>query len=150
MPVALYLVVAASGGVPVLEVLPSCHATAAEEVAISDRRQACVTSEQNARDQLVKRWTAFQSADRPRRVGMLLFRNGKRRGEIAGRVVLKPLGTKQRSARIVVRTGSVHSIRVTAAGVRQGQFSASPNNHSDWSCHAQQRREVEWVARGIE
>jgi hypothetical protein len=73
VPVALHLVVAASGGVPALDVLPSCrHAAAAEEVAISDRLQACVTREQNARDQLVKRWTTFQSADRPRCVGMLL------------------------------------------------------------------------------
>jgi hypothetical protein len=72
VPVALHLVGAASGGVPALDVLPSCHAAAAEEVAISDRLQACVTREQNARDQLVKRWTTFQSADRPRCVGMLL------------------------------------------------------------------------------
>jgi len=72
VPVALHLVVAASSGVPTFDIGPSCHAAAAEETMVSDRMQACVSSEQDAHDQLVKRWTTFQSADRPRCVGMLL------------------------------------------------------------------------------
>lgn len=70
LPVALHLI-AASSGVPTFDMRPSCHAAAAEEVMISDRMQACVASEQDARDQLVKKWTTFQAADRSRCVGMM-------------------------------------------------------------------------------
>jgi hypothetical protein len=71
LPVALHLVVAASSGVPTFDIGPSCHAAAAEETMVSDRMQACVSSERDAHDQLVKNWTTFQVADRSRCVGMM-------------------------------------------------------------------------------
>jgi hypothetical protein len=49
--------------VPSLDVRPSCNAAAAEIIA-SNTLQSCLWDEQNARDQLVKRWTEFNSTDR--------------------------------------------------------------------------------------
>jgi hypothetical protein len=66
LPIALHLIASASGGVPALDVTPSCRAAAATEVVQADRMQTCVESEQKARDQLVKEWTKFASADRAR------------------------------------------------------------------------------------
>jgi hypothetical protein len=71
LPVALHLVVAASSGVPTFDIRPSCQAAAAEETAISDRMQACVSTEQDAHNQLVKNWTTYQVVDRSRCVGMM-------------------------------------------------------------------------------
>ena len=71
LPVVLHLAVAASSGVPTFDIRPSCHAAAAEETMVSDRMQACVSSEQDAQDQLVKKWTTFEVADRSRCVGMM-------------------------------------------------------------------------------
>ena len=64
VPVALHLIAAATSGVPNLDVLPSCRAAAATEIEATDRMQACVASEQDARGQLVKKWTTFAAADR--------------------------------------------------------------------------------------
>ena len=64
VPLALYLIGASTGGVPTLDVRPSCEAAAAAEMIVSNKMQSCLTDEQNARDQLLKRWTKFNSTDR--------------------------------------------------------------------------------------
>jgi len=64
VPIALHLIAAASGGVPTLDVRPSCLAAAKAEITTTDRMQTCMADEQSARDQLVKTWTKFNSADR--------------------------------------------------------------------------------------
>jgi hypothetical protein len=64
VPVAIHLIVAASSGVPNLDVLPSCRAAAAAQIENTDRMQACIGSEQEARGQLVKEWPTFPDADR--------------------------------------------------------------------------------------
>ena len=64
VPIALHLIAAASGGVPTLDVRPSCLAAAKAEIATTDRLQTCMADEQSAHDQLVKTWTKFNDADR--------------------------------------------------------------------------------------
>jgi hypothetical protein len=61
---ALHLTAASGASVPILNVLPSCRAAASAQLTNTDRLQACVGSEGNARDQLVKEWTTFTAADR--------------------------------------------------------------------------------------
>jgi hypothetical protein len=63
-PLVLHLIVASGGGVPTLDVRPSCRAAAATQTSITDRMQACIASEQDAHDQLVRQWTKFTIADR--------------------------------------------------------------------------------------
>ena len=63
VPLALHLI-AAPGGVPNLDVRPSCNGAAAAGLVASDTMQSCLSDEQNARDQLVKSWRGFNSADR--------------------------------------------------------------------------------------
>jgi hypothetical protein len=64
VPVALHLIIAASAGVPTLDVNPSCRAAAAAQIVSADRMQACIETEQRARDQLIEKWTVFTAADR--------------------------------------------------------------------------------------
>jgi hypothetical protein len=64
VPVALHLIAASSGGVPTLDVRPSCLAAAKAQITTTDRMQSCMSDEQNAHDQLVKAWTKFSRADR--------------------------------------------------------------------------------------
>jgi hypothetical protein len=64
LPVALHLIAALSAGVPNLDVRPSCNAAAAVEMTATNTMQSCLSDEQNARDQLVKSWTEFNSTDR--------------------------------------------------------------------------------------
>ena len=64
VPLALHLIAAASGGVPTLDVRPSCLAAAKAQITTTDRMQTCMADEQNAHDQLVKTWTKFNGADR--------------------------------------------------------------------------------------
>jgi hypothetical protein len=64
VPIALHLIAAASGGVPTLDVRPSCLAAAKAEITTTDRLQTCMADEQSAHDQLVKTWTKFNGADR--------------------------------------------------------------------------------------
>ena len=64
VPLALHLIAAASGGVPTLDVRPSCLAAAKAEITTTDRLQTCMADEQSAHDQLVKTWTKFNGADR--------------------------------------------------------------------------------------
>ena len=59
VPIALHLIAAASGGVPTLDVRPSCLAAAKAEITTTNRMQSCMADEQNAHDQLVKTWTKF-------------------------------------------------------------------------------------------
>jgi hypothetical protein len=71
LPVALHLIVAPSSAVPTFDIRPSCHAAAAEETGVSDRMQACVSTEQDAQNQLAKNWTTYHVADRSHCVGMM-------------------------------------------------------------------------------
>jgi hypothetical protein len=64
IPLALHLIVASGGGVPILDVRPSCRAAAAAQITSTDRMQTCMAGEQAAHDQLVKAWTKFSIADR--------------------------------------------------------------------------------------
>ena len=64
VPLALHLIVASGGSVPTMDVRPSCRAAAATQTSIADRMQACIASEQNAYDQLVKQWTKYTTVDR--------------------------------------------------------------------------------------
>jgi hypothetical protein len=64
LPLATQLVIAvADGGVPKLDVTPSCRAAAA---AATDkgRLQTCIDSEHKARDQLAKDWSTYAADDR--------------------------------------------------------------------------------------
>jgi len=70
-PLAFHLIAASSGGGPNFDVGPSCRA-AAPQVAITNRIQGCMEAEQAAREQLVKRWTNFNSADRSSCVGTVM------------------------------------------------------------------------------
>jgi hypothetical protein len=72
VPIALHLIAATSSGVPTLDVTPSCRAAAAAQVVKTDRMQTCVESEQKARNELVKEWTGFTSADRSRCVRYMM------------------------------------------------------------------------------
>jgi hypothetical protein len=60
----LLLVAATGNDVPMLNVLPSCRAAAATQIAPSDRMQTCIMSEQRAREKLVKEWPNFSGTDR--------------------------------------------------------------------------------------
>ena len=64
VPLALHLIAASGGGVPTLDVHPSCRAAAAAQITSTDRMQTCMAGEQDAHDQLVKAWTKFSIADR--------------------------------------------------------------------------------------
>jgi hypothetical protein len=61
---ALHLIAASGGGVPTLDVRPSCRAAAMAQITITDRLQGCMADEQDAHDRLVKAWTKFNVADR--------------------------------------------------------------------------------------
>lgn len=71
VPLAFHLIAASSGGVPTLDVRPSCRAAAAA-AQIANRVQACIETEQAAREQLVKTWTKFDVADRSSCVGTIM------------------------------------------------------------------------------
>jgi hypothetical protein len=60
------LLVAASDGVPRLNVTPSCKgaAEAGYIARTEDRLKSCLESEQRTRDELVKTWSAFPATDR--------------------------------------------------------------------------------------
>ena len=64
IPLALHLIAASGGGVPTLDVHPSCHAAAAAQITNTDRMQACMEVEQGAHDRLVETWTKFNIVDR--------------------------------------------------------------------------------------
>ena len=64
VPLALHLIAASGGGVPTLDVRPSCLAAAKAAIVTTDRTQACMVDEQDAHDQLVKTWTKFNTDDR--------------------------------------------------------------------------------------
>ena len=63
-PLVLHLIVVSGGGVPTLDVHPSCHAAAAAQITNMDRIQACMKVERDAHDRLVETWTKFNIADR--------------------------------------------------------------------------------------
>jgi hypothetical protein len=64
VPLALHLIAASGGGVPILDVSPSCRAAAMAQIAVTDRMQGCMADEQDARDRLVRAWTKFNMSDR--------------------------------------------------------------------------------------
>jgi len=64
IPLALHLIAASGGGVPTLDVHPSCHAAAAAQITNTDRMQACMEVEQGAHDRLVETWKKFNIVDR--------------------------------------------------------------------------------------
>jgi hypothetical protein len=64
VPVALHLIAATGGGIPTLNVFPSCRTAAAAQIAPSGRMQTCLMSEQRAHDKLVKEWSDFSGTDR--------------------------------------------------------------------------------------
>ena len=72
VPLALHLIASSNGGVPTLDVRPSCRAAAIAEVTIKDAMQSCMADEQNARDQLVRQWTKFNTADRAACLGPIM------------------------------------------------------------------------------
>jgi hypothetical protein len=72
VPLALHLIASSNGGVPTLDVRPSCRAAAIAEVTIKDAMQSCMADEQNAHDQLVRQWTKFNTADRAACLGPIM------------------------------------------------------------------------------
>ena len=64
VPLALHLIASSNGGVPTLDVRPSCRAAAIEDVTTKDAMQSCLADEQDAHDQLVGEWTKFNTVDR--------------------------------------------------------------------------------------
>jgi hypothetical protein len=64
VPIALNLIAASGVGVPSFDVRPSCDAAAAAEMIVSNTMQSCLTDEQKAHDQLLRRWADFNSTDR--------------------------------------------------------------------------------------
>ena len=72
VPLALHLIAASGGGAPTLDMRPSCHAAALAAITTTDRMQACMSAEQDAHDQLAKRWTKFNQADRAACVGTMM------------------------------------------------------------------------------
>jgi hypothetical protein len=65
--VALSASVAVAQEVPTLDVVPLCRAQAK---ASQDLADACLADEKKARDELVRRWAQFASADKARCTGM--------------------------------------------------------------------------------
>jgi len=73
-PLVFHLIAASGGGVPALDVRPSCLAAAKAQATAIDRMQGCLADEQNAHDKLVKGWAKFNADDRAACVsGMLVF-----------------------------------------------------------------------------
>ena len=72
VPLALHLIASSNGGVPTLDVRPSCRAAAITEVTTKDAMQSCMADEQNAHDQLVRQWTKFNSMDRASCLGPIM------------------------------------------------------------------------------
>jgi hypothetical protein len=72
VPLAFHLIAASGGGVPTLDVRPSCLAAAEAQITTTDRMQTCTADEQNAHDQLVKAWRKFNAADRATCVGIMM------------------------------------------------------------------------------
>ena len=62
--------VAAANQVPTFDVHPTCQGADATAGAGGRGSDACVKSEQSARDDLVKQWAKFPEADRTRCVGL--------------------------------------------------------------------------------
>jgi hypothetical protein len=72
IPLAFHLVAASSAGVPAFDVYPSCRAAASAGLTTTDGMQSCMADEQNAHNQLVKRWSTFNAADKATCVGTML------------------------------------------------------------------------------
>jgi hypothetical protein len=66
LPLATQLVITVADTVPTLDVRPSCEAAAKADPMIRKDVQSCLDSEQRARDELVKQWSGFATADRAR------------------------------------------------------------------------------------
>ena len=60
----LNLIAASSGGVPALDMRPSCRAAAIAQTTIPDKMQVCMAIELRAHDRLVKNWERFTIAQR--------------------------------------------------------------------------------------
>lgn len=64
MLIGTHLILTASGRVPTFDVVPSCRA--AGIVSGDVRRESCLRTEKEAREQIVKGWSDFSRADRQR------------------------------------------------------------------------------------
>jgi len=62
--VGAQLVIAVAEQVPTLNVNPSCRAAAAGSLGLQQDLEACVKSENHAREQLAAQWREFLPADR--------------------------------------------------------------------------------------
>lgn len=57
-------IASAQQGVPTINVTPTCKEAAKGSIGLTQDFQSCVNSENAARDQLVKEWSTFATADR--------------------------------------------------------------------------------------
>jgi hypothetical protein len=57
-------IASAQGGVPTLNIAPSCKAAAQGSIGLTQDFDSCRRSEEAARDVLVKEWSTFSAADR--------------------------------------------------------------------------------------
>jgi len=64
LAVGTQLVFAVADGVPTFNIQPGCRAASDGTVGFKVTRDACLRSEREAREQLVKQWNAFPAADR--------------------------------------------------------------------------------------
>ena len=72
VPLAFHLIAVSGAGVPAFDVYPSCRAAALAELTTADAMQGCMADEQDAHNQLVKRWPKFNAADRASCLGTML------------------------------------------------------------------------------
>ena len=63
--------VAANGGVPTLNVEPSCKAAGAAGLMMGRTAESCMNDERSARDDLVKNWSSFSGDDKTHCLSMV-------------------------------------------------------------------------------
>jgi hypothetical protein len=67
---------AAAGGVPAINVMPSCRAAANAMIGVQQDVNICLQSENSAREQLAKEWAVFEPAERSSCVGLTTMGGG--------------------------------------------------------------------------
>jgi hypothetical protein len=70
MLVGAQLAFAVADAVPRYNVEPSCRAAAEGSLGLAQDKAACIADENAARDQLVKEWSGFSTADRSTCTGL--------------------------------------------------------------------------------
>jgi len=68
---SLITVAASGGGVPTLNVEPSCKAAGTVGMSLGRTADSCMNDERNAREQLVKDWSTFSGDDRSHCLSMI-------------------------------------------------------------------------------